>query len=188
MEQSRDEDGRRGVLVRIRDRSIAGASPGMREESKQASKQASTGKEARQASRQAGRQLGRQAVWLAGWLGFEKLTITVGRGCFYQDEAGRRSLPTPLFPLLALFLPPRAYEEGLVPSIPRSTLPFFSLVLTDRNLHVGGEIQPPSPAPPLCKQRSPAINIGGVGVGVDVGGDGRVTKIYSFRDMSVRSA
>ncbi|KYN10376.1 CUGBP Elav-like family member 5 [Trachymyrmex cornetzi] len=79
---SHDETGTgRGALVRIRDRSI-------------------TGKEARQAGRQAGKQAGRQARQAC-----ETLPIAVGRGCIDQDEAGRRSLPTPLFPLLALFLP-----------------------------------------------------------------------------------
>lgn len=68
-------------------------------------KQASTGKEARQAC--------------------ETLPIAVGRGCIDQDEAGRRSLPTPLFPLLALFLPLLAptrrrvlFLRSLVPCYP----------------------------------------------------------------------
>lgn len=116
----RDGDTERGVLVRIRDRSIARGS--CRGWGRKASKQASKHGQGSKAGRQ-----GRQAC--------ETLPIAVGRGCIDQDEAGRRSLPTPLFPLLALFLlllaPKRKRgREGFVPSIPCSTLPFFSLVLT----------------------------------------------------------
>lgn len=108
-------------------------------------KQASTGKEARQAGKHAGRQAGqaskqaRQAC--------ETLPIAVGRGCIDQDEAGRRSLPTPLFPLLALFLPLLAPTRRRVLFLRSfcSTLPFFSLVLTATSV--------PLPLPRGAKQR-----------------------------------
>lgn len=92
MEQSRrDGDGTRRVGSNKRQIYSTMVSPEMKEESKQA--------QARKQGRQAG-QAGKQARQAC-----ETLPIAVGRGCIDQDEAGRRSLPTPLFPLLALFLP-----------------------------------------------------------------------------------
>lgn len=120
MEQPRDRTRRVGSNKR---QIYSSESRGMREESKY-----------KQARQQAGRQ--------------RNVTYSSRPWLYWSRRGGTAEPPTPLFPLLPLFLPPRAFEKTLVPSaLPTSTRAFlFSVLPATFGFLQSTSKSPPSPA------------------------------------------